>query len=144
LFALYNLTRALAGTKRGGTKMAEKQRLSPRLIKDDDEVVASVAAMTGFKAANAAFSLESVRTARMAVGERRDNEAQKKDAADAARDDAVTAEFAYHVKVQGLKDQVIAQVGKESNEAQAVGRKKPSERKSPTRRTAPRSETPKA
>lgn len=77
------------------------------------------------------------------MGQRRDNETQTRDAADTARDEAARAEFEYYAKVQVLKDQVIVQFGKESNEAQAVGRKKPSGRKAPTRRARPVSaETP--
>jgi hypothetical protein len=52
----------------------------------------------------------------------------------AARDDAVAAEWSYHNLVLGMKDQVLAQFGRDSNEAQAVGLKKKSEYKPRSRK----------
>jgi hypothetical protein len=51
-----------------------------------------------------------------------------------ARDNAVTAEREFHNLMLGAKDQVTAQFGRDSNEVQALGLKKASERKPPRRR----------
>ena len=53
--------------------------------------------------------------------------------------ETVAAEWAFHNKLLEVDDQVVAQYGRDSNEAQAVGRKKESERKSP-RRTSKKSQ----
>jgi hypothetical protein len=68
--------------------------------------------------------------------DKRDIEAQKQGELDAARDDATAAEWAFHKAVLGAKDQVVAQYGDDSNQLQALGYKKKSEYKSPSR-TAP-------
>ncbi len=60
-------------------------------------------------------------------------EAQAAAALAAARDNAVAAEWEFHNLMLGAKDRVIAQFGRDSNEVQAIGLKKASERKAPTR-----------
>jgi len=47
---------------------------------------------------------------------KRDAEAQAQAAPDSARDDATAAEWAFHNKVLGAKDQVKAQFGDNSND----------------------------
>lgn len=54
-------------------------------------------------------------------------EAQAKAAADAARDDAVAAEWEYHNNMLGATTQVAAQYTKNSNQYQSLGKKKPTE-----------------
>ena len=49
-------------------------------------------------------------------------------------DAATTAEWAFHEGVLGAKAQVIAQYGNDSLAVQAIGLKKTSDRKRPTRR----------
>ena len=61
-------------------------------------------------------------------------EAQAKAAYDAARDNAVKAEWDFHNLILGVKDQVASQFGRDSNEYQALGLKKKSERKAPARK----------
>jgi hypothetical protein len=46
-------------------------------------------------------------------------------------------EWAYHNKIVGMRDSVAAQFGRDSDEVQAVGRKRESERKTPGRRPSP-------
>lgn len=60
--------------------------------------------------------------------------AQAKAAADAARDDEIAAEWAFHDFILGAKTQVKAQFGDSSNEIQALGLKKKSEYKSPSKK----------
>lgn len=57
------------------------------------------------------------------------DETKKLAAANAARDTSTGSEWSFHNLVLGGKDQVIAQYGRDSDEAQAVGLKKKSERK---------------
>ncbi len=64
----------------------------------------------------------------------RDDEAQAQVDLDSARDNATGAEWSFHNLVLGAKDQVKAQFGDDSNEYQAMGRKKASERRRPRRR----------
>lgn len=62
-------------------------------------------------------------------------EAQKKGEFDGARDAANASEWAFHNTVLGAKDAVVAQYGEDSDQVQAIGLKRKSERKRPTRRT---------
>ena len=56
--------------------------------------------------------------------------------AKAASDNARQAEWEFHNAVMAMKESVRGMFGSDSNEAQAVGYKKKSERKRPRRRTA--------
>jgi hypothetical protein len=55
----------------------------------------------------------------------------------AARDGNVAAQWAFHNAILGAKHQIVAQFGDDSNEAQAVGLTKKSERAKP----APKAKT---
>ena len=63
-----------------------------------------------------------------------DVEDSAKRAYETARDNAVAGEWALHEVVLGIKQQVVSQYGDDSNEAQAVGLKKKSERKKSARK----------
>jgi len=52
----------------------------------------------------------------------------------AARDAATAAEWDFHNTMLAVKEQVIAQFGKNSDQVQALGLKKKSEYKAPTRK----------
>ncbi|MDQ3818408.1 MAG: hypothetical protein M3362_12140 [Acidobacteriota bacterium] len=54
-------------------------------------------------------------------------EAQAAAAYDAARDDAVAADWQFHNLMLGAGDQVAAQFGRDSNQYQSLGKKKRSE-----------------
>ena len=64
-------------------------------------------------------------------------ESQAEAALAMARDAAAASEWAYHNKIVGMRDSVAAQFGRDSDEVQAVGRKRESERKTPGRRPSP-------
>ena len=57
-------------------------------------------------------------------------------------DEAVAADWAFHNAVLGAADQVVAQFGKDSNEIQALGYKKKSEYKSPSKPAPAAPKTP--
>ena len=49
----------------------------------------------------------------------------------------MAAEQALHAMALGVRDQVVAQFGPDSNEVQSIGRKKKSERRSSARKPKP-------
>ncbi|MBI3363815.1 MAG: hypothetical protein HY033_02795, partial [Ignavibacteriae bacterium] len=57
------------------------------------------------------------------------------DALKAKRDAAVAAELAFHQAMLGVKEQVIAQYGKNSDQVASLGLKKKSEYRRPVRKT---------
>ena len=76
------------------------------------------------------YALAALTAAEASLDAAQTTEIQANAAADAARDNATASEWAFHNVVLGMKDQVVAQYGRDSNEAQAVGLKKKSEYKS--------------
>jgi hypothetical protein len=116
--------------------MAKNQtaRVRPDVLKADEAAYTALQAIPDYAPANAAFSkttmtgnFGSYQTAQQA-------EINAQNTLDAARDAAAKTEWVFHNAMLGVKAQVIAQYGDDSDEAQALGLKKKSERKSPTRK----------
>lgn len=114
----------------------ESRRLSPALIGADETSFAALQAMTGYAPANQTYTMAAVTSAHAALQSARTTETQAEAAYAAARDDAVTREWEFHNLMLGVKDQVTAQFGRNSNEVQAIGLKKSSERKAPQRKSS--------
>jgi hypothetical protein len=112
----------------------ETKRLKPALIDADESSFAALQAMAGYAPANQAYTLVAVGAAHTALQNAQAVEAQAEAALAAARDNAVAAEWQFHNLMLGVKDQVTAQFGRDSNEVQALGLKKTSERKAPQRK----------
>jgi hypothetical protein len=107
----------------------ETKRLTPSSIDADRDAFAAFQAITNYAPANPAYSTEAVTAAHDALLAAQAAEAQAVAAAAAARDDAVSKEWNFHNLLLGVKDQVTAQFGRNSNEVQSLGRKKSSEYK---------------
>lgn len=115
----------------------ETRRLRPSLLQIDRDAFAAVKNVPTYKAAQTQFDVAAIQALADTMVAKRDIEAQKQADLDAARDDATAAEWDFHNGLLGVKDQVIAQFGDDSNEVQALGLKKKSEYKSPTKAPAP-------
>jgi hypothetical protein len=114
----------------------ETKRIKPQVLAADEESLAALKTITTYTPNNAAYTASALDSAKNAMDAAQTKEAQAVAAAAAARDEAVAAEWAFHNLTLGMRDQVIAQFSRESNEAQMVGRKKPSEYRV-SRRTKP-------
>lgn len=112
----------------------QTKRIKPALIDADEGSFAALQTMAGYAPANQAYALAAVSSAHAALQSARAAETQAEAAYAAARDNAVAREWEFHNLILGAKDQVTAQFGRDSNEVQALGLKKASERKSPQRR----------
>lgn len=115
--------------------MAENRsrRIPPTVLNDDVIAYAALQGIADYKPANENFATKTIEAAKQEMEAARTEEAQAEAAFMAARDRAASAEWAFHDKILGAKDQVKAQYGKNSDQIQAMGLKKDSERK---RRTA--------
>ena len=102
-------------------------RLKPSLIQADRDAFAALQAIVGYAPANAAYTLTAITAARTSLDGAQQAETQAAAAAAAARDDAVAREWEFHNLMLGVKDQIIAQFGKDSTEVQAIGLKRKSE-----------------
>ena len=115
----------------------QTKRIPPATIEGDRNSLAALQAITNYQPVNPNFSTEALTTALSALSNAQRAETQAAAAAASARDAAVKKEWEFHNLVLGMRDQVAAQFGRDSNEIQAVGLKKISEYKSRARTTAP-------
>lgn len=112
----------------------ETKRLSPSVLDADNSAFAALQAITNYAPANPAYATDAIRTAHEELLAARMAEMQTAAAAAAARDTAVSKEWNFHNLMLAVKDQATAQFGRNSNEVQSLGRKKPSEYKPRTRK----------
>ena len=114
----------------------ETKRLRPAQVDEDESVFEALQTMAGYAPANPSYTVEAVRTAHAAMQSARAAETQAAAASAAAKDTAVASEWEFHNLILGVKDQVTAQFGRDSNQVQAVKLKKASERAAPRRRSS--------
>jgi hypothetical protein len=119
----------------------ETRRLKPSVLQADRDSFAALKSNPRYAPANSNYAVDAIQTLEDQLGVAQSDEVQKLAAAAAARDSATAKEWEYHNAMLGAKDQVVAQFGRDSNEAQAVGLKKKSEYKprSPKKKTSPTS-----
>jgi hypothetical protein len=113
----------------------QSKRLPPLKFKADEVGFAALQSITGYTPINPSYAIEAVRATHAELQSLRSAEAQAVAAATAARDNTVAKEWEFHNLMLGVKDQIIAQFGKDSNEVQALGLKRKSEYKAPKRRS---------
>jgi hypothetical protein len=111
----------------------EAKRLKPSILQADKDGLAALRNIAGYAPANPDYAIAAITAAQTELGSAQDAEAQAEAAAATARDTAVAREWAFHNLMLGVKQQVIAQFGKDSHEVQAIGLKRESEYKSPRR-----------
>ena len=115
----------------------ETKRLTPSVLEMDEASFAALQAITNYAPANPAYTAAEVAAAHTELLAAQTAETQTAAAAAAARDDAASKEWNFHNLILGVRDQVTAQFGRNSNEVQAIGRKKESEYKARTRKPKP-------
>ena len=114
----------------------QSRRLPPAKIGADESGFAALESITGYTPINPAYTLDSVRAAHLELENLRRMEAQAAAALAAARESAVAKEWEFHNLMLGVKEQVIAQFGKDSGEVEALGLKRKSDYKPPKRRSS--------
>ena len=113
----------------------ETKRLKPKLLTADEDSYEAWQAIANYRPNNADYAADLVKTHYQALQALQAAETQAEAAYKAARDNAVKGEWDFHNLMLGVKDQVASQFGRDSNELQALGLKKKSERKAPTRKS---------
>lgn len=114
----------------------QSKKLDMALLAADENSFAALQAITAYKPANEAFSVAALTAAQRELDAAKTAQAQADAAAASARDNTVDKAWAFHNLVLGMKDQIRAQFGKDSQEVQAVGLKRTSEYKSRGRKPA--------
>lgn len=110
------------------------RRLSPDEIKADREALLALKNIGDYAPANPAYSVAAAAALGDAFEQAEQARLLAENNLDAARDQAMVAALALHDALLGVKAQVIAQYGNDSFEIQALGLKRKSDRKRPTRR----------
>ncbi len=128
------LSMVYAGEARvAGHSIMATKRLTPAMLEGARQVVAALQTLPSFTGA-ASHSPQAMQALAAEVDAKRARETQAQNALDAARDDAAATEQELYNRSLRVKELVIGQFGSDSDEAAAVGLKKKSERKAPTRK----------
>lgn len=117
--------------------MADRRtkRLSPKILQDDLDAYAGMQGIAGYTPSNSAFDSASGADTKSKMEADQTKEVQDKATSDASRDASVASEWDFHDFVRNMRIQVKAQFGENSDEVAAVGLKKKSEYKNPTKPT---------
>lgn len=113
----------------------QSKRLPPGKLEADENGFAALGKIKSYTPINPAYALDAIRAAHVELQNLRSGEAAAIAAAAAARGNALAKEWEFHNLMLGVKEQVIAQFGKDSVEVQALGLKRKSEYKPPRRRS---------
>ena len=113
-----------------------RRRLKPSLLHMDQDCFTALKSVTGYAPVNARYDLDDLQAMHRELTELQQAETRAAAAAANTRKKAAAKEWEFHDLILGAKDQVVAQFGRDSDEAQAVGLKKKSEYKPRTRKVA--------
>ena len=109
----------------------ETKRISPVQLQADLAANTAIDSLPAYAPANPAYAQAAVEDILNAMKSAQQAEINAANALATARDNAAAAEWNFHNAILGVKEQVIAQYGKSSNELQMLGLKKKSEYKAP-------------
>src|SRR5205085_8206747 len=118
--------------------MAKNQtkRILPAVLSQDRATYAAVKGNEKYAPANPNYTQEKLDAKHAALVEQEQLVVQKEADAAAARDALVAAQWEFHNTMLAVKDQIVAQFGPNSDEAQGAGLKKKDEYKTRTRKTS--------
>lgn len=109
------------------------RRLSPQIIQQNINAFNGLSTVANYNTQRPEASLDRLQQAYQTMLAQQQAEIEKLALYRAAADAARLAEWEFHNAVLAMKEVVRGQFGSDSNEAQAVGLKKKSDRKRPTR-----------
>jgi hypothetical protein len=111
----------------------ENKRLTPPVLAADFAVYEAIQVMEGYTPVRPEYTLDEAQRLADQMAASQAAEQQLRGQLDAARDKATADEWAFHNAMLGVKEQVRALFGSDSDEVQALGLKKKGERKPPRR-----------
>lgn len=109
-------------------------RLSPLTVEADRTALLALQDMPDYQPRNQAHSVGALAELEAALSQAEQAERRARIALDAARDKVIAAAHAFHDATLGAKTEVVAQYGADSAAVQAIGLKRKSDRRRPTRR----------
>jgi hypothetical protein len=110
------------------------KKISPAVLAEDEDVFARLQQIPGYAPSNPAYAAAKLQTAINDLRTAQETEARAEAARDAARDTVVEKQWMLHEIAVGIRDQVQAQFGKNSEEVQTIGRKREAEYKKRARK----------
>lgn len=112
-------------------------RVPPTAIDADRESLLGIEDLQDYRPVNPIHTHEQLSARDQRLRKAEANEIRLTKLLAAARDETTEAGWEFHNAVMGAKAQVLAQYGDDSDEVAAVGLKKRSDRKRPSRRAKP-------
>lgn len=112
----------------------QSRRIASAVLSEDRKAFDALQGINTYAPTNPAYKTETIKTVRDHLDDLLREATQAEAAAEAKRAAANTAEWEFHNAMLGANTQVEAQFGDDSDEYAALGNKKKSEYKSPTRR----------
>ena len=109
------------------------RRLSPQIVNRDIDALHGLQTVLRYDTIRPEASLSALQLAYQNMLAQQQVETERQLLSKAAADAARLAEWDFHKAVLSMKEAVVGQFGSDSDAAQAVGLKKKSERKRPTR-----------
>jgi hypothetical protein len=104
-------------------------KVTQRVLQQDQQIAKAVLGLKDYNPANKEFTSQKLQEALKQVEEATAAEQQATEALAAAKERSAKLETAFHELVLGVKRQVLAQYGDDSDEITSLGMKKKSERK---------------
>ena len=111
----------------------ETRRINPQVISDDVDALAALKGIEEYDPGDKDYAAAKLDALKTAMETAQEAETQADAAVKNARDAATAAEWEFHNAMLRAKEFVIGQFGKDSDEVQAIGLKKKSEYRTPTR-----------
>jgi hypothetical protein len=111
----------------------QTRRLTPATLTQDIQSWNGLQAIDTYQSPRSEASVEALKLAYQTMLQNQQLLVEKQAAHRAATDAAKQAEWAFHNAILAMKDAVRGQYGADSNEVQAIGFKKKSHRKRPTK-----------
>ncbi|MDQ1557416.1 MAG: hypothetical protein QOD32_476 [Pyrinomonadaceae bacterium] len=103
------------------------RRLPPEVLAEDLRILEAIKAIPNYNPSNPDYSVAALEAKYAEMVAAQQEEAQALAAVQSARADSALAQWEYENALLSAEDQVDAQYGKDSNEWQALGKKKKSE-----------------
>ena len=112
----------------------EHKRLAPGKLEADENGFIALTSIAGYAPINPSYTLAAAESVHKELQDLRNAATQAAQTAARARESAIAKEWEFHNLMLGVKEQVIAQFGKDSNEVQMLGLKKKSDYRPPKRK----------
>ena len=117
---------------------AGKNRLPPQRVQDDIDAYLAIKVFPDWNPLKPEYAVEAIGRAHDALRAAQEAELHAQHTLDATRDALIGQQWDFHELILGAKEQARAMYGSDSDQVAALGLKKKSDKKSPTRAPRPK------